>query len=60
MHNETCIDTIGAGPVLLGPGAGLMYDLGERTALVAQLNSTLGFPTFTFNVDVNVGVAFGF
>ena len=60
MHNETCIDTIGAGPVLLGPGAGLMYDLGERTVLVAQLNSVLGFPTFTVNFDANVGVAFGF
>jgi hypothetical protein len=59
-HTEACKDTIGGGPVLLGPGAGLMYELGDRASLVAQLNSTLGFPTFTFNVDANVGVAVGF
>jgi hypothetical protein len=59
-HNETCIDTIGAGPVLLGPGAGFMYDITDRAALVVQANSTLGFPTFTVNLDANVGVAFGF
>ena len=29
-HNETCIDTIGAGPVLLGPGGGIMYDITEQ------------------------------
>ena len=59
-HNETCVDTIGAGPVLLGPGAGIMYDFGDRTSLVLQVNSTLGFPTFSVNFDGNVGVAFGF
>jgi hypothetical protein len=37
-----------------------MYDLGERASIVAGLNSVLGFPTFTFNVDANVGVAVGF
>jgi hypothetical protein len=60
MHNETCVDTIGGGPVLLGPGAGLMYEIGDHAALVGQLNSVIGFPSFTFNVDANVGVAVGF
>ena len=61
MHNETCVDTIAGGWILLGPGAGLVYELWDRTSIVAQLNTTLGFPTnFTFNVDANVGVAFGF
>jgi hypothetical protein len=59
-HNEACVDTIGAGPVLLGPGAGVMWDFGDQMSLIAQANSTLGFPTFTVNLDVNVGVAFGF
>jgi hypothetical protein len=57
---QTCVDTIAAGPILIGPGGGITYDLMDRLALVGQINTVLGFPTFTFNVDVNVGVAFGF
>jgi hypothetical protein len=57
---ETCIDTIGAGPVLLGPGGGIMYDIAERVALLVQLNSFLGFPTFSAHLDGNVGVALAF
>jgi hypothetical protein len=57
---QTCVDTIGAGPVLAGPGGGISYDLGERFALVLQANSVLGFPNFTVNVDGNIGVAFVF
>ncbi len=58
--NQTCVDTITAGPVLLGPGAGVAYDLTDRLSLVAQANSVLGFPNFTFNLDIDVGVAMGF
>ena len=58
-HNETCIDTIGAGPVLLGPGGGLMYDITERASVVLQVNSVLAFPDFTAHLDGNLGVAFG-
>ena len=59
-HMETCIDTIGAGPVLLGPGGGLMYDINDRLAAVLQVNSVLAFPEFTAHIDANIGVAFGF
>ncbi|HXJ21161.1 MAG TPA: tetratricopeptide repeat protein [Polyangia bacterium] len=58
--NQTCVDTIAAGPVLIGPGGGITYDLMDRFALVAQANSVLGFPNFTFNIDLNIGVAVGF
>jgi len=57
-RNQPCVDTVGAGPFLAGVDGGLMYDLGEHLALVAALNTQLGAPTFTFNVDLNVGVAF--
>jgi len=59
-HTEGCIDTIGAGPVLLGPGGGLMYDFTDRFAGVVQVNSVLAFPDFTVHVDANIGLAFGF
>ena len=59
-HSQNCIDTIAAGPILFGPGGGITYDLTDRLAFVAQANSVLAFSNFTFNVDINVGVAMGF
>jgi len=59
-HMQGCVDTIGAGPVLLGPGGGAMYDITDTAAIVVQANSVLAFPDFTAHVDFNVGVAFAF
>jgi hypothetical protein len=59
-HNEGCIDTIGAGPVLIGPGGGLMYDINERFGALVQVNSVLAFPDFTAHVDANLGLAYAF
>jgi hypothetical protein len=59
-HDQECVDTIGAGPVLLGPGAGIMYDITDSAAIVLQANSVVGFPTFTVNLDANLGVAVSF
>ena len=57
---QTCIDTIGAGPILAGPGGGIMYDFGDNASVLVQLNSVLAFPDFSVHFDGNVGVAFGF
>ncbi|HVY36735.1 MAG TPA: tetratricopeptide repeat protein [Polyangia bacterium] len=59
-RTQTCVDTIAAGPILVGPGGGVTYDLTDRFSLLAQANSVLGFPNFTFNVDIDLGVAMGF
>jgi hypothetical protein len=59
-HMEACVDTIGAGPLLVGPGGGAMYDITDRAAVVLQVNSVLAFPDFTAHIDGNLGVAFGF
>jgi hypothetical protein len=53
----TCVDSIPAGAVLLGPGAGVAYSVTPGFAVVAGTNTQLGFPRFTFNVDLNAGVA---
>jgi hypothetical protein len=58
MRNEVCVDTVGAGPFLAGVGGGVMYDLGGSFALVGALNTQVAAPTFTFNIDLNAGLAF--
>lgn len=57
---ETCVDTISAGPIAVGPGGGVMADLNAAFAVVLQVNTQLTFPAFTFNVDGNVGAAVRF
>jgi tetratricopeptide (TPR) repeat protein len=53
----TCVDTVAAGPVLVGGGAGFVYNATPNVGLTLGLNALLGFPTFTFHVDFNGGVA---
>jgi hypothetical protein len=55
---ETCVDTIGAGPFLAGVGGGLTYPLTDNLVLVGALATQIGAPTFTFNVDIDAGLAF--
>ncbi len=56
MHT-TCVDTIAAGPIFVGAGGGLFYNLSEAFALTAETNMIVGFTNFTLNFDVNVGIA---
>ena len=56
----TCVDTIDAGPIFLGGGGGLIYNVADAFALTAETNLLLGFTNFTFNVDINIGVAVEF
>ncbi len=55
--NTPCADALLGGPFLIGPTAGLWYELGDSFDLVAGVNSEIGAPKFTVNFDVDVGVA---
>jgi Tetratricopeptide repeat len=57
-QKTTCVDTVPSGPVFVGGGAGLMYNLSPAFALTFGTNLLLGFTKFTFQVDLNAGVAF--
>lgn len=59
-HPVECVDTVLAGPVFLGPGIGVAMNLAPTFALVLGANSLLGFPRFTFHVDLDAGVALEF
>jgi hypothetical protein len=57
-HAETCVDTVGGGPALVGAAAGFTYGFSKKLALVAGLGTQLAFPESTFNLDLNAGFAF--
>lgn len=52
---ETCVDTVLAGPVFAGPGAGVLFAITPKFGVVAEVTSLLGFPNFTYNFDLNIG-----
>ena len=58
--HDTCVDTVASGPIFVGGSGGLLYNVSPSVALLAETNLALGFTHFTFNVDIDVGVAFEF
>jgi hypothetical protein len=58
--STSCVDTLGSGPIFIGPNAGVMYDLTPSLSLIASVNTQLGLPTFTYNIDGNVGAGLRF
>jgi hypothetical protein len=58
--NTQCVDSVKAGPFLVGPNVGLSFDVNKTVALVLAVNTQLGVPRFTFNFDGNVGVGLKF
>jgi len=59
-RTQTCVDSVVAGPALAQVGAGFVYKLTSTFGLEASTNIQLAEPKFTFNVDLNAGVAFNF
>jgi len=57
---KTCVDTIAAGPVAVGPGGGIMFAFSDSFGLIASVNTQLAFPNFTFNADLDLGAAVQF
>jgi hypothetical protein len=55
--NQVCKDTVPSGPVFVGAGAGVLYNLTPAFALTLGTNALLGFTKFTFHIDLNAGVA---
>jgi hypothetical protein len=53
-----CVDAVLGGAFLIGPTAGLWYDIGDSLGLIAAVNSEIGAPKFTVNFDIDVGLGF--
>jgi len=58
--DQECIDTVLAGPVFVGPGAGVLIAVLPNLGVLVDLTTVIGFPKFTYNLDVNGGVAMRF
>ena len=54
------MDSVVAGPALAEVGGGFIYKLTSTFGIVASSNVQIAEPKFTFNVDLNAGVAFKF
>jgi hypothetical protein len=59
-RSQTCVDSVVAGPALAQVGAGFIYKLSSTFGIEASSNIQIAEPKFTFNVDLNAGVAFNF
>jgi hypothetical protein len=59
-QNQTCVDSVVAGPLLAEVGAGLLYKLTSDVGLLLSSNAEVAAPHFTVNLDINGGVAFTF
>ena len=59
-RNQTCVDSVAAGPLLGQVGGGFVYRLTPTLGLVLSSNAQVAAPNFTLNLDVNAGVGFSF
>ena len=55
--NQVCVDSVLSGPIFAGPGGGVHFALTPNFGLIAEVNSVIGIPKFTFHFDFNGGVA---
>ena len=55
-----CVDTLAAGPFLFGPNLGIMYDFTKNLGLIVAINTQVGVPKFTFNLDFDAGLGIKF
>ena len=58
--DQYCVDTVLAGPVFAGPGAGVLVAILPNFGVLIDVTTVLGFPKFTYNLDFNGGVALRF
>ncbi len=57
---EACIDSILGGPLVVGPGGGVLYNFTENVAATAGVNVLIGVPKLVVASDLTLGAAVGF
>jgi hypothetical protein len=59
-RNQTCVDTVVAGPALAELGGGVLFRIAGGFGILAGTNLQLAAPELTANFDINAGVAVAF
>jgi hypothetical protein len=54
---EGCVDTLKGGPFLIGPTFALYFELASALDLFVAVNTAAGLPSFTYNFDLQAGLA---
>ena len=58
--DQKCVDTVTAGPLLVGGGAGLAIAFTDNVGAIIEMNALLGAPKFTAHFDFNGGLSLRF
>jgi len=58
--SDACIDSILGGPVVIGPGGGVLYNFTSNIAATAGVNVLVGVPKLVVATDLTLGAAVGF
>lgn len=58
--DQKCVDTVTAGPLLVGGGGGLSIAFTEHVGAIVEVNALLGVPKFTAHFDFNGGLSLRF
>jgi hypothetical protein len=53
-------DSVRGGPMVIGPGLGVLYHLHPHAALIAESRLLAGMPSFATLIDLRVGAEFSF
>jgi hypothetical protein len=53
-------DTVKGGPILLGLGAGVSYQIAKSVSLILEVNGLAGYPAFSALADLNAGFQVNF
>jgi Tfp pilus assembly protein PilF len=56
-HPVKCVDTVTAGPILIGPGVGLLLRATPNFGVILGVNTLVGLPQYTLHFDFNAGIA---
>jgi len=58
--DQKCVDTVTAGPLLVGGGGGLSIAFTDNVGAIVEINALLGVPKFTAHFDFNGGLSLRF
>jgi outer membrane biosynthesis protein TonB len=60
VGSDACVDSILGGPVVVGPGGGVLFNFTSNIAATVGVNVLIGVPKLVVATDLTLGAAVGF